>query len=196
LLERFKKEQLYFDAITDSSQRPPKRKTWRETLCDFPLLIKLHGSINWRCDVNDFNRIIGSGQGVGEDPHIHIWKSDSHTQPNDDVAPLVIPPLPAKPLSSIGIFRWLWTKAFEYLRQAEEIIICGYSLPEIDQFARSLFSNFPSERLTKVTIVDPHPNIIEKWREIFGRDNLPSSIQWEWADDFSEYVIKRLERNQ
>ena len=191
LLERFEKEQLYFDAITGSNRRPPIRKTWRRTQYDFPLLLKLHGSINWRCNVDDFNRIIETEHNRKDDPHIHIWQSDRPTQPNDAIAPLVVPPLPAKPLSSIGIFRWLWTKAFEYLRQADEIIICGYSLPEIDQFARSLFSNFPSTRLTKVTIVDPNPIIMGKWRDIFNRSNLPS-VRWEWVDDFTTYVFQRL----
>jgi hypothetical protein len=147
LLTKFEKEQVYFDTITNSSKRPPHRKAKREILCDFPLLIKLHGSVNWRCDETDFKRIISGEKG---DPYIHIWKSETSTHPDDKVAPLIIPPLPAKPLSKIGIFRWLWTKAFEYLRQANEIIICGYSLPEIDEFARSLFSDFPNKRLKKL----------------------------------------------
>lgn len=190
LLTRFNKEQIYFDEIKDSSQRSSQGKI----PCDSPLLIKLHGSINWRCFVSDFNRIIGGGEEKRDssDPYIHIWKSSAATRPNDNFAPLAIPPLPAKPLSRIGIFRWLWTKAFEYLRQAEEIIVCGYSLPEFDQFAWSLFSNFPSKRLKKVTIVDSNPSILGKWREIFSRENLPP-VQWEWVDDFTGYVVTRLQ---
>lgn len=190
MLVRFPMQKVYFDKLKSNRNDTSNR---REILCDAPLLLKLHGSINWHCIADAFNRIIDS-QVLAQEPdtHMHIWCDRSKTpRPEDDWSPLIIPPLPAKPLSSIGIFQWLWTKAYEYLHQAKHIIVCGYSLPEIDQFAKSLFANFSSERLETITVVDPEANILGKWRNLLGRENIPK-LQWQWEHDFSRYVNDML----
>jgi hypothetical protein len=192
LLRRFVKEQVYFDGIKDN----PRSSKYRRLQCDAPLMIKLHGSINWRCTVGDFTRIIGaSDDSSSNDSHMEIWTSSKIPKPTDNVSPLIIPPLPAKPLSRIDIFKWLWTKAFEYLQQAEEIVICGYSLPEFDQYAKSLFINVPISKLRKVTIVDPDTSMLGKWAEVFRRKKI-RDIQWQWAEDFTDYVKSGLKANR
>jgi len=183
LIDKFPLEQVYFDKITSSSTPSPRRNL----LCDAPLLIKLHGSVNWRCSNKDFTRII-EGPLPDNDPFIHVWcNKKGLNDPKSASAPLIIPPLPAKPLSRIGIFRYLWTKAYEYLYQAREIYVCGYSLPELDQFAHSLFSNFQGKRLESVTVVDPNAAILTKWRELLERKNA-STLEWHWSDDFGRFV--------
>ncbi len=132
-----------------------------------------------------FSRIV---EGKGTNQYVDVWYEKSGTpSPDDNDSPLIIPPLPSKPVMSIGLFRFLWTKAFEYVHEAEEMILCGYSLPDADRFALSLFSNFTNSRLKKVTVVDPDPSILGKWRDLLSRRGV-SSPEWTWHDDFSEFT--------
>jgi hypothetical protein len=127
-------------------------------------------------------------EGTITDDWIDVWYEDKGMpSPKDKCSPLIIPPLPIKPVMDIGLFRFLWTKAYEYLHEAEEIIVCGYSLPETDQHALSLFSNFHNINLKKVTVVDPDPAILGKWRNLFERSNV-SKADWMWYKDFSKFV--------
>jgi len=185
LLRRLPVQKVYFDRMgTDSNE------SYRRTInFDAPLLIKLHGSVNWRCGKTEFSRAIGETASV-DDPYIHVWCDKKGVpSPSDNAYPLIVPPLPAKPLSQIGIFKYLWTKAYEYLFEAKEIIVCGYSLPEFDQFAKSLFANFSNKRLSKITVVDPDPQVLKKWQQLLKRENVPD-VEWVWADDFTKFVNK------
>jgi len=185
LLNKFPVQKVYFDRMgTDSAVSYRRRVVF-----DAPLIIKLHGSVNWRCGEEEFSRSIGESN-PADDPYIHVWCDRTGApSPADRIYPLIIPPLAAKPLSQIGIFRYLWTKAYEYLFEAREIIVCGYSLPEFDQFAKSLFANFTNRRMVKITVVDPDPQIIKKWQLVLKRGNLPD-VEWVWADDFKKFVSK------
>ena len=110
------------------------------------MLLKLHGSINWRCSEHDFRSII-EGPRIGEGTHEidAAWIDDSGPpRPDDDVSPLIIPPLPAKPITSARLLKWLWTRAYEYLHEARELLIVGYSLPVADQMAEAMFGSFRS----------------------------------------------------
>lgn len=185
LLSKFPAQKVYFDRMgTDSTGRYR-----RNVIFDAPLIVKLHGSVNWRCGKDEFSRSIGETTPT-DDPYISVWcDKTSAPSPADNTYPLIVPPLAAKPLSQIGIFRYLWTKAYEYLFEAREIIVCGYSLPEFDQFAKSLFANFSNKRLDKVTVVDPDPQILKKWQQLLKRGNVPD-VEWAWADDFTKFVKK------
>ena len=107
--------------------------------------------------------------------------------PEDDRCPLIIPPLPAKPVTSVRLFSYLWTRAYEYLYEADEIVICGYSLPSADQLAVSMFSNFTNRHLRRVTIVDPSPDVLTRWRRVLSRGSV-SVKEWRWCEDLKDYV--------
>ena len=77
-----------------------------------------------------------------------------------------VPPLPSKPITSIQLFNWLWMQAYEYLHEARELIIVGYSLPAADQMADSLFGSFVTTRLEGVVVVDPHTAALDRWRQV------------------------------
>ncbi len=185
LIQRFPIHQVYFDRIKTSQGDTSRRRQE----FDHPLLVKLHGSVSWRCKTNDFKRIIDSKhRATTQDAFMDIWYSPKGSPyPSDNVSPLLIPPLPAKPITELGIFRFLWTKAYEYLHEAKQIIVCGYSLPTTDQLAYSMFSNFVNRSIDKVTIVDPDTQVLARWRQLLDRNNIQIQ-EWAWQADFSRYV--------
>ena len=185
LISRFPLQQLYFDRMSPyRSYRHRRVKRF-----EYPLLIKLHGSVNWRCETKDFTRIIDTKyRATTRDHFINIWYSQKgYNSPSDTVSPFIIPPLPTKPITEFGIFTFLWTKAYEYLHEAKQIIVCGYSLPNTDQLSYSLFSNFVNKSIEKVTIVDTDTQVLGKWKQLLDRNNIRIK-EWVWESDFSDYV--------
>jgi len=164
----------------------------------FPLIVKLHGSVNWNCKSKDCLRIIS-----------HDWENKEQNSPNvenanlfdldvwyrekgcpstsSDESPCIIPPIGSKPITEIGLFRDLWTTACEYLYECEELYVCGYSLPQADTLATTLFKQFKNNKLEKITVIDPDPSIIKKWRQLLSRRDV-NSAQWSYSPDFSEFV--------
>lgn len=186
LLKRFAISKLYFDRL----KRSPTGRQPRSPRFEHPLLVKLHGSINWRCTSDEFSRLVDD-EGDSERPYWidTIWHEDSSIpSPDDDESPLIMPPMPTKPITHFNLFRSLWTKAYEYLHEAEEIIICGYSLPSADWLAESLFGNFTNTSLREVTVVDPEPAILTKWQNLIRRRSFSKNIRWHYHSDFAEYV--------
>jgi hypothetical protein len=192
LLNDHSKQELYFDRIdvSEHGQRAEKHPN--------PILIKLHGSVNWRCSKSALKSIVEGAQrnrvseGVPESREFavpSVWYAKKGTpSPEEDSSPLIIPPLPSKPITYVKLFCFLWTKAYEYLHEAEEIVICGYSLPEADQLAQSMFANFANKKLSAVTIIDPDPSIMRKWRDLLRRKSISQNARWHYYESFTEYV--------
>jgi hypothetical protein len=122
------------------------------------LILKLHGSINWLASI--FGGItsggfsIGSGGSIGEHPVIH--KADLEFLGYTDFSGKVFSGGGAFPglvlpghnkeffyRTSFGeewksFFDYLWFQAREALRQADKLVICGYSMLSVDQRARDM----------------------------------------------------------
>lgn len=184
LLAKYSAQELYFDRI----DLGPKAK--RSNKYPDPILIKLHGSVNWRCSKQDLTAIVNGKTSEDAEYNIdEIWSSDKGTpSPEEDASPLIIPPLPQKPITQIRIFCYLWTKAYEYLHEAKDLVICGYSLPETDRLAHSMFANFSNKKLRTITVIDPNPAIMAKWRNLLRRHSINSSARWTYYESFTEYV--------
>lgn len=185
LLKSQSAQALYFDKIKLSPDDPDKR----EKKLPYPLMVKLHGSVNWRCREDAFEKIIkGNPGGTGVMWLAPVWMATVGTpKPDESVYPLMVPPLPVKPITTISLFQYLWTIAYEYLHEAEEIVVCGYSLPEADRLAWSLFGNFSNRSLKMVSVIDPSPMVLAKWRTLFKRRSV-AVARWEYFDDFAAYV--------
>lgn len=183
LLERREATDLYFDEIRSRRDRPSEQAQ------PAPLLLKLHGSINWRCHQNDLQTIIAGQQteeGVHEIPA--IWLDQTRApSPNDDISPLIIPPLPSKPITSVKIFKWLWTRAYEYLYEAKQLVVIGYSLPNADQLATSMFGAFNPSRMERVVIVDPSTRALDRWRTVLKRTGL-GRVRWSYFESLRDYI--------
>jgi len=185
LFKRFDVREIYFDQLSDAPS--PKKKPGSKH--SFPLVVKLHGSVNWRCSKQNFENIVRCQPGDEANYFVEpIWYAKVGTpSPEDDSSPLIMPPLPVKPITHVSLFRFLWTRAYEYLHEAEELVICGYSLPDADRMAQSMFANFGNRSVTQITVVDPNPEVLSKWWALLKRKNV-NSARWTYHEDFDEYV--------
>jgi hypothetical protein len=194
LISKFKyAEYVYFDSIYKSKESSKSKIKYK-----YPILLKLHGSINWKCSREEYKKLFETNP-VNE-PSItktyntsnchfidKIWIEKKIENPGNDVFPLIIPPIPEKPITNVAIFRYLWSYAFEYLTGCEEIVVSGYSLPETDSLATSLFSKFSNTKCNKLTIIDPSPETVLKWVSLFDRKDMKPK-QIEYYTDFSSYL--------
>jgi hypothetical protein len=184
LLERFSARKLYFDRLVDNAKNGFKRAATQKF--SEPLLLKLHGSINWRCERSYFDDIV-LGK-VNPSVKIPIWISDGRCpSPADKESPLIIPPVPEKPITSASIFSFLWTLAYEYLHEAKRIVLVGYSCPSTDTLAKAMFCHFKAKRAEEVVIVDPNPEVITHYREML-KPGLSSTTRWTYFDDFATFI--------
>lgn len=87
-----------------------------------PLLIKLHGSLDW---------MARKGDPSGAFPCLKATPNLS-----SDYAPAIATPGASKLAARDGAFKDLWDTAASKIRQATEIYIVGYGLPESDASAR------------------------------------------------------------
>lgn len=189
LIERgISKKKIYFDRIV-SSQADGLRRNADEIFPN-PLILKLHGSANWRCSQNDFESIVsGIGAQKGK---IIIW-SDDGACPNtaDEISPLIIPPIPNKPITKASIFAHLWTTAYEYIHEAKELVIVGYSCPPTDTLARTMFTHFNPSNIEKITIIDPNANTLGRYREMIPQLN-SRKARWQYFSDFHDYIDQTI----
>lgn len=96
-------------------------------------ILKLHGSLNWavctECSA----------------PHLaYYWRYTRLPQDHCSycqalLAPVLVPPTYRKGIGKYPFLADVWGKAQEVVRQVDELIVIGYSLPEADMEARWLF---------------------------------------------------------
>lgn len=185
LLDRgVSKKKIYFDRHSNRREDGLRRNA--DEKFAHPLVLKLHGSVNWRCDRYDFEKMI-SGDSK-PDVRVDIWGEDHVCpDPNDSVSPLIIPPIPNKPITAASIFRHLWTTAYEYLHEAKELIIVGYSCPATDTLARTMFTHFEARQLSRIAIVDPDALALSRYRDLMP-PKIAASAKWSYFSDFNEYI--------
>jgi hypothetical protein len=189
LLERgVSRKKIYFDRL--AANKEDKRDRNKDEMFPHPLVLKLHGSANWRCARSDFATMIAGN--ANPETRVKIWSEDrACPDPEDSVSPLIIPPIPNKPITAASIFRHLWTRAYEYLHESKELVIVGYSCPATDVLARTMFSHFDADRLKKVTIVDPDAKMLASYRDLMVQKNA-ASAEWSHFSDFNEYIRNEI----
>lgn len=176
-------KKLYFDRIVKDKSEGLRRNTDQKFL--HPLILKLHGSANWRCSRIDFNKLL---TGDPQKEKFTIWTNDKAPTPEDDDSPLIIPPIPQKPITRSILFKFLWTTAFEYMHEAKEIVIVGYSCPYTDSIARAMFTHFKNKKLQTITIVDPNAGALKNYKEMFNSSQLSENLNWKYFGSFKEYI--------
>ena len=146
-------------------------------------LFKLHGSLNWG-SCSECRRIV--------DWPLHAyfrnryWELEGRTKVVFPISqklaevthcsgagkllePFVVPPTWNKgqyhnELESV------WRAAAKELSTARDIFVCGYSLPDTDQFFRLLYAlgTAGTARLRRFWVFDPNPEVGEKFRSLIG----------------------------
>jgi hypothetical protein len=187
LIERgVSRRKLYFDRLVAHQAEATSRRADEKFL--HPLVLKLHGSVNWRCSQSDFESIVhGRAKELGK---ITIWSDDKPCpSPDDSTSPLIIPPIPNKPITAASIFAHLWTTAYEYLHEARELVIVGYSCPPTDTLARTMFTHFENTKLQEISIVDPNAGALTSYREMVP-ERISKRARWTYYADFRDYISR------
>ncbi|TKS62885.1 MAG: hypothetical protein EWM73_02021 [Nitrospira sp.] len=103
------------------------------------LLLKLHGSINWRIK-------LGYTRPYSIDSIVHHeeWTGDNEVRPRIETllqkSPFIVPPLLTKTsLNTEQILKSIWGQAYIKLRESDLVVFVGYSLPITDLAAQFLF---------------------------------------------------------
>lgn len=159
------------------------------------LLLKLHGSMNWRIrrgcsrplaidDVvhdeewlpasNDF----GDFEGDVVTPEI-VLRERAAISDHLEKDPFIIPPVLTKgSLVDEPILRLIWSSAFNALRSAETVFFLGYSMPPTDIASQHLFREAIDAR-AQIHVVnytadgEPDEELISSYRRVFP--DLPTS---------------------
>jgi len=87
-----------------------------------------------------------------------------------------------KPLDS-SQFIILWRQALQAIRNSDEIVVVGYSLPGADSTARLMFAGTNIENKI-LTIVDPNSNVCDTFSEITG------NTQFNYFETVEAYLNK------
>ena len=189
LIERgVSRRKIYFDRLVAHQEDDTNRRADEKFL--HPLVLKLHGSVNWRCAQSDFESIVhGRAKELGR---ITIWSDDKPCPtPDDSTSPLIIPPIPNKPITAASIFSHLWTTAYEYLHEANELVIVGYSCPPTDTLARTMFTHFENTKLKEISIVDPNARALSSYREMIP-ERISKRARWTYYSEFRDYIDRTV----
>lgn len=175
---------IYFSEINLKKSDHYTKSTQKNNY--YPLLLKLHGSINWFISAENLKSIIEHSQ-IDNTMNIVYEKNVNKNLNLIENYPCIIPPIPSKPITNISIFKDIWSIASEYLSQAKRIIIYGYSLPKIDNLAVSLFGSFKNKEIEEVIVIDPDPLVFKRWKIILTRDSINNHIRWSYFLSFKEF---------
>jgi hypothetical protein len=136
-------------------------------------LLKLHGSLNWRYSgpsspPGDTVYDIGFGR-WGVDGVLSVY-SDVDKLSADKV-PMIVPPAAVKsPYYGNHLLRAMWRQAAQALRQTDELVIMGFSLPTSDQIVSSLLTTELNKQSETVP-VDYGADIVSRLKEVLGSED-------------------------
>ena len=112
------------------------------------LLLKLHGSLNWRAPSIPLR--------LRSEPYMTVANG------------VIAPPLTNKPVEAEP-FVSIWREARRAIGRMRRLIIIGYSMPDADGLVRTLFATDLSPFLEDIILVDPSVAVREKHIGLFTR---------------------------
>lgn len=170
---------VQFDGFLHNEWRRPRSSTSRYRL------LKLHGSTNWFGPYVTRNLQTGERQWIATDETVNrhwcLVDGSAHFEsykdrwrpgyapfsyffpPNDPVIdrplmPIMIPPTDVKLFGEYAsLFNPIWSEAHTQLRNADRLLVIGYSFPATDTHAYELLDSFVAHRHDKtVELIDPY----------------------------------------
>ena len=143
------------------------------------LLLKLHGSINWRPRKGYTEPYV-----LDAITHHEQWPRDDQRKSQRrelverhlESSPLITPPVLSKSgLVRQPVLRLIWALAYEKLAKAHRVTFVGYSFPATDMAAQTLFSealrDIPRDAINVVNLARTEAeekSITERYRSILG----------------------------
>lgn len=137
-----------------------------------PEIIKLHGSCNWYYS--------------GDNLYSKIYFGDNSDPIPKEIlgsySPYIVPPITDKNIFYKNqTIKYLWNRAFHYLKKAKKIYIIGFSFPQTDLSVKLLFESAMKQN-TDVCVyvintaealnIENSNYIIERYNEIFANTNI------------------------
>lgn len=158
---------------------------------DQTLLLKLHGSVNWR-----IRRGARRPAALADVVHHESWYPGSHgdvpgldrdIERHLDDRPFLVPPVLAKTgLAEEPVLQHVWTAARDEISKADQVTFVGYSFPPTDLAARFLFTEtIPRARRGAIQVVDFRPEdaraaLMGSYDAVFGPMEA-SQFSWDGA---------------
>lgn len=159
-------------------------------------VLKLHGSVDWYHGAELASR-------AGMLPvHRQIFRTGS-SRPSSrrraqlaSALPFIVPPTFYKRLRGYSDLEEVWATAFDRLRTADEIFICGYRFPPEDLLARFLVRRAIRMNLLqrdrkgkdklRLLIVNPEQSVAK-----FVKENIDTSVRAEYARFEESTLVRR-----
>ena len=136
-------------------------------------ILKLHGSLNWYSKHRSQN--LNAKQMFKPDRNINISKRKninpslkySGSKRTEHTFPIIVPPVNHKSAIIHNEMRKLWSDSEVALKEADEIIIYGYSCPITDfESSNLILRSLKDENYVKLSIIDPNPNTLKRYVEL------------------------------
>jgi hypothetical protein len=181
------------DKLISSPRNPVKQFPKGSVSSPTIRILKLHGSLNWfsthRSKTLSKNQILNSGRRYYITPRMHIAPDLTYTAKRKMYTfPVIVPPVTHK----AGILHQdiypLWTKATTALKAANEIVVFGYSCPEMDFESANLIRRTirSNTNLRYFSVVDPDPRVFRRYVDL---TNLNRVFWFRSADSFLEGYV-------
>lgn len=132
---------------------------------NLPLILKLHGSSNWKLarsgSIDTIEVLTTEWEQLDVAPGYRGDKGEGSAFP-------IFLPFWEKRIERRPWLQ-LWRKAFKRLMHIEALIVWGYSLPPTDIKAQHFFSLSLADRPVKLCVVDPSDETRRRWRELLPK---------------------------
>ncbi len=155
------------------------------------LMIKLHGSFNWRYCAECDEIYVLDGNLQDDKP---IYAPNAKTCPRDgsDLHAVMIPPSLVQ-VNMIRSLQNVWKLAHNAIRTADGMAIIGYSMPDADLEIIYLLRHamYLNKNITEggIEVVDSRPETIDRYKALLG-----AHLISEYPMSFDEYLEVRREQ--
>jgi hypothetical protein len=128
------------------------------------LLLKMHGSLNWK-------PYPPTRAGVKLRLKKRWWRQ------HGDVRFEIVPPEWNKETIRRGVYKAVWRRARERIRNCAAIVVIGFSMPVTDLPAQALFrvDAHKARKLKLLVIANPDPEVRRRIRDVFRRRTNPKT---------------------
>ena len=98
-------------------------------------------------------------------PNVDVSSDDVRQQRH--VIPALVPPLRLKPILSHKYIE-LWSKASEWIKQADHVVVVGYSFNNADEHFNDILRCHPDRRIDIVVPEAMSPQFVARMEKVFG----------------------------